>query len=76
MTSADIRVAYDLSADAWTGGPERLYAKLAEALLAAAPVGLPGGRVLDVGAGTGVASRAARMAGAAHVIGAESPPRC
>jgi ubiquinone/menaquinone biosynthesis C-methylase UbiE len=71
VTSADIRGAYDLSADAWTGGPERLYAKLAEALLAAAPVELPGARVLDVGAGTGVASRAALAAGAANVVGVD-----
>ncbi len=71
MTSAEIRGAYDLSADAWTGGPERLYAKLADALLAAAPVALPGARVLDVGAGTGVAGRAALRAGAASVVGVD-----
>ena len=69
MTSADIRGAYDLSADTWTGGPGRLYASLAEALLAAAPVDVHGARVLDVGAGTGVASRAALAAGAANVVG-------
>ncbi|MDT4907819.1 MAG: hypothetical protein QOI69_1060 [Pseudonocardiales bacterium] len=68
MTSADIRGAYDLSAEAWAGGPERLYGKLAEALLAAAPVDVRGARVLDVGAGTGVASRAALAAGAANVV--------
>jgi ubiquinone/menaquinone biosynthesis C-methylase UbiE len=68
VTSADIRGAYDLSADAWAGGPERLYGKLAEALLAAAPVDIHGARVLDVGAGTGVASRAALAAGATSVV--------
>lgn len=71
MTSADIRGAYDLSAEAWAGGPARVYGKLAEALLAAAPVSLPGARVLDVGAGTGVAARAALAAGAARVVGVD-----
>ena len=71
MTSADIRRAYDLSAAAWAGGPERLYARLAEALVAAAPLGSHGARVLDVGAGTGVASRAALAAGAATVVGVD-----
>ena len=71
MTSADMRGAYDASADAWAAGPEPVYAQLAEALVAASPVGLAGARVLDLGAGTGVASRAARGAGAAQVVGVD-----
>lgn len=54
---------YDASATAWAAGPERVYRRLAQALVAAcAP--LAGARVLDVGAGTGTVSRAARDAGA------------
>lgn len=71
MTCADMWGAYDLSADAWAAGPEQFYARLAEALVAASPVALPGARVLDLGAGTGVASRAARSAGAARVVGVD-----
>jgi len=71
VISADIRRAYDESAEAWAGGPARVYAKLAEALVAAAPVALPGARVLDVGVGTGVAGRAALAAGAARVVGVD-----
>lgn len=66
-----MRGAYDLSADAWAAGPAPVYARLAEALVAASPVRLPGGCVLDLGAGTGVASRAARSAGASRVVGVD-----
>lgn len=75
MTCADMRGAYDLSADAWAAGPEPLYAELAQALLAASPVGLAGARVLDLGAGTGVASRAALATGAARVVGVDVAER-
>ena len=71
VTSGDMRGAYDLSAEAWAAGPEPLYAQLAEALIAASPVRLSGARVLDLGAGTGVASRAARRAGAVRVVGVD-----
>ena len=71
MTSAEIRDAYDESADAWAAGPEPVYARLAVALVTAAPVPVRGARVLDLGAGTGVASRAAVAAGAARVVGVD-----
>ena len=60
--------AYDRSADAWASGPEQVYARLAQRLVDAAPVPLPGARVLDLGAGTGVAGRAALAAGAGVVV--------
>jgi SAM-dependent methyltransferase len=60
--------AYDRSADAWAAGPEQVYASLAQTLLDAAPLPLGGARVLDLGAGTGVASRAALTAGAALTV--------
>jgi ubiquinone/menaquinone biosynthesis C-methylase UbiE len=71
VTSADIRGAYDQSAEAWTTGPEPVYARLAEVLVAASPLPLAGARVLDLGAGTGVAGRAARDAGAEQVVGVD-----
>jgi SAM-dependent methyltransferase len=72
VTPLDMRCAYDRSADAWTAGPEQVYACLAEALVDAAPVPLDGARVLDLGAGTGVASRAALAAGAALVVAVDN----
>lgn len=53
---------YDVSAGLWFAGPERLYNRLAGALVATCP-GLAGTHVLDVGAGTGAVSRAVRSAG-------------
>jgi SAM-dependent methyltransferase len=63
-----MQVAYGSSAEAWTAGPEQVYARLAQTLVDAAPLSLGGARVLDLGAGTGVASRAALAAGAALVV--------
>jgi ubiquinone/menaquinone biosynthesis C-methylase UbiE len=70
---AAARADYDASAGAWAAGPERAYQRFAEALLAAAAeAGLPAGPiVLDLGAGTGVAGRAALTAGANRVISAD-----
>ena len=64
--------AYDRSAGAWASGPQRVYTRLAETLVDAAPVPVHGGRVLDLGAGTGVASRAASAAGAAQVVAVDN----
>lgn len=66
MTNADIGDAYELSAPGWRRGAEQVYARLADALVASAPVA--GTRVLDVGAGTAVAGAAAMSAGAARVV--------
>ncbi|HEX9066310.1 MAG TPA: methyltransferase domain-containing protein [Streptosporangiaceae bacterium] len=72
-TRPDIRAAYDASAAAWAAGPERGYRRFANALLsAAAAAGLPiGPVVLDLGAGTGAAGRAALAAGASRVVSAD-----
>lgn len=67
-----LRAAYDAAAGPWAEGPERVYAGLARALLAQVDAGLAGGRVLDLGAGTGVAGRAALAAGARSVVCADS----
>jgi ubiquinone/menaquinone biosynthesis C-methylase UbiE len=69
--SAGLRAGYDAAAEGWDAGPGAIYEPLARALVAAAPVPLAGRVVLDLGAGTGVAGRAALAAGAHRVIGAD-----
>jgi ubiquinone/menaquinone biosynthesis C-methylase UbiE len=71
MTIPDVGDAYDRAADAWKRGPESVYARLADAMLSTAPVELRGARVLDVGAGTAVAARAALGRGAAVVVASD-----
>ena len=66
-----IRAAYDASAQAWAAGPASAYAALAEALVGASPLLVRGARVLDLGAGTGVAAVAASRAGAAWLVGVD-----
>jgi ubiquinone/menaquinone biosynthesis C-methylase UbiE len=63
---AGVREAYDAAAPAWGDSPA--YARMAQALVAASPVPVEGAYVLDLGAGTGVAARAALAAGSAHVV--------
>jgi ubiquinone/menaquinone biosynthesis C-methylase UbiE len=55
--------AYSATGAAWQAGPGRVYDRLAEVLVDLSPVPLAGRRVLDVGAGTGAASRAIARAG-------------
>jgi ubiquinone/menaquinone biosynthesis C-methylase UbiE len=56
--------AYSAVAEAWTGGPSRLYDRLADVLVGASTVPLRGASVLDLGSGTGAGSRAALAVGA------------
>ena len=70
-----IRAAYEASATAWAEGPAAAYEAMADVLVAAAPRPLAGARVLDLGAGTGAASRAAVRAGAGWVVGADLAPQ-
>ncbi|HEY5180501.1 MAG TPA: methyltransferase domain-containing protein [Dermatophilaceae bacterium] len=72
MKPSDMQRAYDRSADAWASGPEQVYTRLAQTLVDAAPVPLQGARVLDLGAGTGVAGRAALAAGAVLVVAVDN----
>jgi SAM-dependent methyltransferase len=60
--------AYSVTGAAWQLGPGRIYDRLAAVLVARSPVPLRGRRILDVGAGTGAATRAAVDAGAAAVV--------
>lgn len=64
---AAIRAAYASSAGEWAAGPAAIYRRLATALVATAPVSLAGRRVLDLGAGTGVATEALIAVGAEPV---------
>ena len=66
--TAGLRAGYDAAADDWADGPGPMYAPLARALVAAAPVPSAGRLVLDLGAGTGVAGQAALAAGARQVV--------
>lgn len=63
--------AYSATGGAWQAGPGRVYDRLAEHLVAACPGGVAGRRVLDLGAGTGAASRAAIAAGAADLVASD-----
>jgi SAM-dependent methyltransferase len=56
--------AYTAGAEAWAGGPTRVYGRLAELLVAFSPTPVVGHLVLDLGSGTGVGSRAALECGA------------
>lgn len=67
-----LAMAYSLTGGAWQDGPGRLYDRLADVLLSSCPVPLEGCRVLDVGAGTGAASRAALAAGAREVVAVDA----
>lgn len=60
--------AYQQSASSWVRGPEGVYDRLAEALVASCPLDLAGRRILDLGAGSGSVSRAARRVGAEPVV--------
>jgi SAM-dependent methyltransferase len=66
VTGSALRTAYDSAAEAWGDAPDRLYGALAEALLVRGPA-WRGQLVLDVGAGTGTATRRLVEAGATVV---------
>src|ERR1700738_5279143 len=70
--TAGVRAGYDAAAEEWADGPGQMYAQLATVLVASAPVPpapRAGSRVLDLGAGAGVAGRAALAVGACQVVG-------
>ena len=71
MSRPDVREAYDHAAGAWRRGPEAVYARLADALVSTSLVPLAGARVLDVGAGTATAARAALARGAASAVASD-----
>jgi demethylmenaquinone methyltransferase/2-methoxy-6-polyprenyl-1,4-benzoquinol methylase len=62
---------YDAGADAWAGAPARVYARFATAMMEDSPVAVSGAKVLDVGAGTGVACDAALALGARRAVASD-----
>jgi SAM-dependent methyltransferase len=56
--------AYSRTGAAWERGPARVYDRLAEELVACAPGPIDGGLALDLGSGTGAATRALLARGA------------
>jgi SAM-dependent methyltransferase len=70
--TAGVRQAYEAAAARWAEGPEPVYASLARALAGVVDGELAGSRVLDLGAGTGVAGRAALAAGARSVVSVDA----
>jgi len=63
VSDGSLADAYSRTGAAWDAGPGRIYDRLSEELVARLPAGATGD-VLDLGAGTGAASRAAAAAGA------------
>lgn len=72
MAVSTLAGAYSETGGAWEQGPARVYDRLAAVLINRSPVPVGGGRVLDVGAGTGAASRAALAAGAAEAVAVDA----
>ena len=64
VVPGSLTAAYSATGAAWQQGPGRVYDRLAETVVAACPVPVRGRLVLDLGAGTGAASRALLRAGA------------
>lgn len=67
MTTRAVAQAYSATGAAWQAGPGRVYDRLARELVAASPRSLVGRTVLDLGAGTGAASRAIAAAGGSPI---------
>ena len=60
----DVASAYSATGAAWQDGPGRIYDRLADVLVERCPMVRDGALVLDIGAGTGAATRAAQRRGA------------
>ena len=63
VPSAPLADAYSATGAAWQDGPGRIYDRLSDVLLEHAPAPMRGRLAIDVGAGTGAASRAIARAG-------------
>ncbi|HEV8623584.1 MAG TPA: methyltransferase domain-containing protein, partial [Acidimicrobiia bacterium] len=70
--TAGVAAAYSATGAAWERGPARIYDRLAEVVVSALPVPLDGVAALDLGAGTGAATRALLAAGAARVVAVDA----
>lgn len=74
MSSTDraMAAAYTATGRHWRDGPAAVYGRLAEVLVARSPIPVRGASVVDIGAGTGAASVAARRAGARRVVAVDT----
>jgi ubiquinone/menaquinone biosynthesis C-methylase UbiE len=70
--TAGAAAAYSATGAAWERGPARIYDRLAEMVVAALPVAVAGGSALDLGAGTGAATRALLAVGATRVVAVDA----
>jgi SAM-dependent methyltransferase len=70
--TASVAAAYSATGTAWQRGPGRVYDRLAEVVVAQSPLPVDGATALDLGAGTGAATRALIAAGAAHVVAVDA----
>lgn len=68
LDEAAVIAAYSATGGRWQVGPGVIYDRLAAELIAASPVDVRGAVVLDVGTGTGAATRAVFDAGAREVV--------
>jgi len=73
LSTRSAAVDYSLTGAAWQAGPGRVYDVLAEQVIATPGVDWMGRTVLDVGAGTGAASRAVSRAGG-RVVAVDAAP--
>ncbi len=74
VAAAEVAAAYSAGAEAWERGPARIYDRLAEVVVGLSPVAVAGACALDLGAGTGAATRALAAAGAARVLAVDAAP--
>lgn len=71
-STVEIAGAYSATGAAWDEGPARVYGRMAAELVDRCPGGVAGRRVLDLGAGSGLAGLAARNAGAVDVVAVDA----
>jgi SAM-dependent methyltransferase len=71
-TTGGIAAAYSATGGAWERGPARIYDRLAEVVVDALPVPVRPSTALDLGAGTGAATRALVAAGADRVVAVDA----
>jgi ubiquinone/menaquinone biosynthesis C-methylase UbiE len=70
--SDGVAAAYSATGAAWQHGPGRIYDRLAEVVVGAISASVTGAVALDLGAGTGAASRALQAAGARRVVAVDA----
>jgi len=72
VTAESAAAAYSAVGGGWQRGPGRIYDRLAEVVVSKLPIPLQGAVALDLGAGTGAASRSLAAGGATLVIAVDA----